>query len=321
MGKKPKPKASLAELVRRFLIRWSLQSRSVFLRMSRANRLALSVAPEITCIDVGASHFLHRKWLPAFQTSRTTVIAVDPNEWNLSYLELLRLPARLISHARGLSADGGAQTLYVTNVDTGSSLKRPSPTPTQNTRLGEHPFRYFFPMREVIIPTDSLEGLTQMHGIRSPIFVKLDTQGSELDILIGASHLFDRGQIVMVESEASLLRETNYENATRLSELTTFMESKGFDLVDLDIVRLESGIRKSQGVLNECDAIFVMGFERVAKCTIEVRLAALFSYLLIGQNDLAKRLLQMDPELSNHVKQTLSTKQLDLVLEKFKRLV
>jgi hypothetical protein len=235
-------------------------------------------------------------------------------------LELLRLPARLISHARGLSADGGVQTLYVTNVDTGSSLKRPSLTPSQNTRLGGQPYAYFYPLREVLIPTDSLEDLTKLHDIRGPIFVKLDTQGSELDILIGASHLFDLGQIVMVESEASLLRETNYENATRLSELTIFMESKGFDLVDLNLVRAESGVRRRQGVLNECDAIFVMGFERVLKCTIEIRLATFLSYLLIGQNDLAQRLLHMDSQLSHHVKQTLSTKQLDLVVRKFTRI-
>lgn len=289
--------------------------------MSRANRLALSVAPEITCIDVGASHFLHRKWLPAFQTSRTTVVAVEPNEWNLRYLRLLRLPARLIPHARGLSSEGGPQTLYVTNVDTGSSLKRPSPSPTQNTRLGGHPHRYFYPLREVKIPTDSLEDLTKIHDIRSPIFIKLDTQGSELDILIGASHLFDIGQIVMVESEASLLRETNYENATRLAELTAFMESKNFDLVDLRVVRAEAALKRGQGVLNECDAVFVMGFERVMQCGLDTRLSAFFSYLLIGQNDLAQRLLDVDSELSTHVKRELSPKQLDLVLRKFKRIV
>jgi FkbM family methyltransferase len=288
--------------------------------MSRANRLALSVAPEITCIDVGASHFLHKKWLPAFQTSRTTVVAVDPNEWNLSYLKLLRLPARLLTHARGLSAEGGPQTLYVTNVDTGSSLKRPSLSPTQNTRLGGHPYKYFFPLRESIIPTDSLEGLARMHDIRSPLFVKLDTQGSELDILIGASRLFDIGQIVMVESEASLLRETSYENATRLPELTTFMESKGFDLVDLRVVRAEAALRKSQGVLNECDAVFVMGFERAMQCGLDIRLSAFFAYLLIGQNDLAKRLLDIDSELSNYINQKLSPKQIKLVLRKFIRI-
>jgi hypothetical protein len=156
--------------------------------------------------------------------------------------------------------------------------------------------------------------------IHSPMFVKLDTQGSELDILLGATNLFDEGQIVMVESEASLLRETSYEGATRLPELTLFMESKGFDLVELRPISAEPSLSNSQGVLNECDSTFIISFERTLQSSIEVKLAVFYAYLMIGQNDLAQRLLNLDQELMQKLLQILSMRQVRFMLKNFRRI-
>ena len=320
MTKKSITKADHIANLRRFLIRTSLGVAGLYLRVSRANRLALRLLPEVTIVDVGASHFLHRKWLPAFQNITTNVVAVDPNEWNLDYLRSIRLRATLIPYPTALSGEGGNQTFYVTNVDTGSSLNRPSPTPIQNTRLGGQPHSYFYPMREVSIPTETLEMLVENLKIHSPMFIKLDTQGSELDILLGATNLFDEGQIVMVESEASLLRETNYEGATRLADLTLFMESRGFDLVELRPISSQPTLNNSQGVLNECDSTFIMGFERTLQSSIEVKLAVFYAYLLIGQNDLAQRLLTLDQELMQKLLQILSIRQVRFMLKNFRRI-
>jgi hypothetical protein len=173
-------------------------------------------------------------------------------------------------------------------------------------------------MREVQIFTDTLQTLVNEHDIKDPIFLKLDTQGSELDIMKGAEDLFDSGQIVLVESEASLLRETFYEKATRLPELSQFMESKGFDLIDLKIIKSRANIKRSEGVLQECDAIFVMGFERTLRSKLEVRLAVFYAYLLLRQSDLAQRLLSIDEELLKRVREALTSKELELLIKRFR---
>ena len=304
--------------LRKILIRWSVTLRGSYFRTSKANALSMKIIPEIAVIDVGASHFLHKKWIPAFQSFRTSVIAVDPNESNLTYLESIRIPARLVPFSKGLSRNGGLKTLFVTNVDTGSSIKNPSPSPIVLRRLGESLSQYLFPLRELQIPTETLEAVVTQHNLDSPLFIKLDTQGSELDILEGAERLFNAGQIVLVESEASLLRETIYEDATKLPELTKFMESKGFDLVDLKVMKSKGQINKSRGILLECDATFVMGFERTLQSKLEVRLAVLYAYLLIGQKDLAQRLLSVDDGLRQSVLEVLSHAELDSLLKNFR---
>ncbi len=305
-------------ILRKILIRWSVKLRGFYFRISKANALSMKIIPEIALIDVGASHFLHKKWIPAFQSLRTSIIAVDPNEWNLAYLESIRIPARLVPFSKGLSRDGGLKTLFITNVDTGSSLKSPSLSPMLYRRLGESLNSYLFPLKEMQIQTEKLETLVTEHNIDSPLIIKLDTQGSELEILEGAERLFDSNQIVLVESEASLLRETIYEDATKLPELTEFMESKGFDLVDLKVMKSKGLNNKSQGILLECDATFVMGFERALQSKLEVRLAVLYAYLLIGQKDLAQRLLSVDEGLRHEVLEVLSPAELDFVLKNFR---
>lgn len=318
MGRETEATTSFGAVLSRSLIRWSVALRGGYFRISKANALSMKFVPEIACIDVGASHFLHKRWIPAYQSLKTLIIAVDPNEWNLTYLDSIKIPARIIPFSKGLSREGGAETLFVTNVDTGSSLKNPSSSPTLHKRLGESLHHYLYPMKEVQVPTENLETLVNEHKIDSPIFIKLDTQGSELDILEGAESLFNSSQIVMVESEASLLRETIYDQATRLPELSQFMESKGFDLVDLKVFKSKADIKNGQGVLLECDATFVMGFERTLQSKLEVRLAVFYAYLLIGQKDLAQRLLSVDEDLGQELLEVLSPKDLDIVLKKFK---
>jgi hypothetical protein len=96
------------------------------------------------------------------------------------------------------------------------------------------------------------------------------------------------------------------------------MESKGFDLVDLQVMKSKGQINKSRGILLECDATFVMGFERALQSKLEVRLAVLYAYLLIGQNDLAQRLLSVDDGLRQSVLEVLSHAELDSLLKNFR---
>jgi hypothetical protein len=98
------------------------------------------------------------------------------------------------------------------------------------------------------------------------------------------------------------------------------MESRGFDLVQLRPISAQPTLSNSQGVLNECDSTFIMGFERTLQSSIEVKLAVFYAYLLIGQNDLAQRLLTLDQELMQKLLQILSIRQIRFMFKNFRRI-
>jgi len=181
------------------------QSAKNFLRQRtlpwRVSRLLSPHLPASICVDVGASYYPHGKWLAFLNAPRTQWLAVEPNEANIGYIKSWGWPCRVAACTTGLSRDGGVQTLYVTNVDTGSSLLPPEITPSMKHRVTD--LAYLFPVTERRIETLTLvQALAGLSAI-APVFVKLDTQGTELSILQGAQPLFDVRRIVGIEMEAT----------------------------------------------------------------------------------------------------------------------
>jgi FkbM family methyltransferase len=87
-------------------------------------------------------------------------------------------------------------------------------------------------------------------GLRQqPLYLKLDTQGSELSILRGASEvLLDAA---FVEAELSLV--TLYEGGARFDEVIAFLDDRGFDLISLEGIDEEP----ETGHMLQIDAIFM----------------------------------------------------------------
>lgn len=61
-------------------------------------------------------------------------------------------------------------------------------------------------------------------------FLKLDTQGTELEILKGASNLLSKNNISVIKTEFSNIPV--YKNQCTFSEIDTFLKSNGFILID-----------------------------------------------------------------------------------------
>jgi FkbM family methyltransferase len=126
-----------------------------------------------------------------------------------------------------LSGAGGARTFYATNVPTGSSLLRPK-------KGGFHDFAsnsYFWPLEEQTIETVTLAESLGRHGVDRIDMIKLDTQGTEREILTGldAQRL---SRTLLIEAECSIL--DIYEGGERgLEDMMRFMRENGFVLFDL----------------------------------------------------------------------------------------
>jgi FkbM family methyltransferase len=228
-----------------------------------------SFATELTsgtlAIDVGASYYPHVHWAAVRQSPHACWIAVDPNAHNLEYLRYWAdyYRSKLVVVPHGLSEYDGPQTLYVTNVDSGSSLLEPIVSDDWERRI-EH--SYFFPLQTTSIDCLSLQTVLRDYACgyhSAPIWIKLDTQGSECMILEGLSTETYQNNVLVLESECTLQRIPIMKGAGKFNRLATFLEPMGFELVWLKPISVpipdkRTRLKAAQGILNECDAVYML---------------------------------------------------------------
>lgn len=243
----------------------------------RISRLLSPHLPAAVCVDVGASYYPHTKWLHFLNGPRTHWLAVEPNEKNLSYVEKWAWPCQVKTCTTGLSEDGGKQKLYVTNVDTGSSLLPPEIPESMRLRVPN--LDYFFPVKERIIDTITLSEAINSVVENAPVFVKLDTQGTELSILRGSAELFSAKRILGIEIESTMLAQPLMRGAGKFWQVCEFLESHGFELRHVKPIHApaRSGRKERKNItyLNECDAIFVLRPDIIMRQSVEQRICFL----------------------------------------------
>ena len=264
-----------------------------------ANLLSPALPPSV-CVDVGASHYPHINWLIMLNAPETRWLAVEPNEENLYYVKSWAWKSAITTCTTGLSRDGGKQTLHITNVDTGSSLLPPEIPESMQHRVTN--LSYFFPVTERVIDTLTLGQATKDLPADAPMFVKLDTQGTELSILEGGAELFAAHRIVGVELEATLLAQPLMKGSGKFWQVCQFMEERGFELLHVKLVQAvgpngKEG-RKRRRYLNECDAVFALRVDVAASLPVNYRAGLLAFYTTYALYDEALGLLQRDVELS-----------------------
>jgi FkbM family methyltransferase len=80
------------------------------------------------------------------------------------------------------------------------------------------------------VPATTLDVWAAAHGVSAIHFLKLDTQGSELDVLRGGDGLVARGGVHVVQVEVAL--QPFYRGQPRFSEVDAWLTGRGFALVD-----------------------------------------------------------------------------------------
>lgn len=263
------------------------------------SRLVSPALPDLICVDVGASYYPHIAWDIFLRSEHTSWLAVEPNKANLGYANNWNWACDITLCTTGLSRDGGEQILYLTNVDSGSSLLPPNVLPSMKHRVKN--LDYFFPFQEKPIETLTLVQALALQPKTGPIFVKLDTQGTELSILQGGQALFDERRIVGVELESTMLADPIMQGSAKFWQACQYMEAQGFELMHVKPIHdvRQSGRKRpaARTYLNECDAIFSLKRDIAAGLQVEARTALLAFYLTNLFYEEALSLLRDDREM------------------------
>ncbi len=284
------------------------QSFKNFLRQGtlpwRVSRLLSPYLPAAVCVDVGASYYPHGKWLAFLNAPKTQWLAVEPNEANIGYIKSWGWPSQVSACTTGLSREGGTQTLYVTNVDTGSSLLPPEILASMKHRVTN--LDYFFPVTERRIDTLTLVQALGGLSATAPVFVKLDTQGTELSILQGAQALLDARRIVGIEMESTLLAQPVMKGSGKFWQACKYLEQQGFELLHIKpipAVGRSGPVRAGRNTyLNECDAVFALRPDVAVALAVEYRVSLLAFYLTNLFYEEALSLLERDAEVAGFLR-------------------
>lgn len=267
----------------------------------RISKLLSPYLPESICVDVGASFYPHAKWLQFLNAPKTNWIAVEPNKDNISYVYSWSWPSNINACTTGLSHGGGPQTLFITNVDTGSSLLPPEITPSMRQRINNT--SYFFPTTEKKIETLTLEQVVEGVPSKAPIYIKLDTQGTELSILQGGQALFDNRRIVGVEMESTMLAQPLMKGSGKFWQACEFMEQQGFELLTMDPIHAPSrssrSNRRLKTYLNECDAVYAVRPDLVASLSVDYKVSLFAFYITYFFYEEAMALAQREADIFN----------------------
>lgn len=247
------------------------------------------ILPSISCIDIGASYYPHPAWEIFRRSENTFWVAVEPNVKNLFYIKDWQYSAKVIPIKMGLSEKGGKQILYVTNIDSGSSLYEPVIEKNMEHRIPS--LDYFFPLKEVEIDTLTINDVVQkLKSSTDPITIKIDTQGTEFSILRALEEKVIKTRLICIELESTLLATPLMKGSSHFFEIQEFFQRHGFELVYFKPIPLLSPVsnKELQGstILNECDAVFLLRSDEIRKRGIDFQLSIVgcyISYALYGE--------------------------------------
>jgi FkbM family methyltransferase len=109
--------------------------------------------------------------------------------------------------------------------------------------------------KSITLPSKSLTNIYNDENLKYPDFTKLDTQGSELDILMSSQPIIDNTCLIEVEVEFTEI----YHGQPLFHDVMKFMTENGFELLYINRVfdhrrKIFSG--KSRGQITWGDALF-----------------------------------------------------------------
>ena len=182
-----------------------------------------SAREPIYAMDVGAAGGVAPHWRDYLQFLDVDCFEPDSDECAVRQLES---PPNLHWYPVALAGSTGRRQFYVLNRATGSSLYPPN-----DPVILEYSGRSYAGIRRIIdVDCLSLADFLTMHQRPVPRLMKLDTQGSELEILSSLTPAQLEG-LACVELEVEFL--DLYQGQPTFIDVHTFMRGHGFRLLDL----------------------------------------------------------------------------------------
>lgn len=220
-----KTTAKLREKARALKRKWK--------RTPRPYMAAILAGERMLGIDVGAAVGLQPQWLPFLGT--VEFLAFEPHEPSRRELQGIfsRMGFgsmfRVLPHA--LSGSGGERQLHITNVPTGTSIL---PLKTSSRFFSYVRPGYYFPMRTEKIETRKLADVLDEIREHKIDLIKLDTQGSEEEILRGLDGPRLSGLLL---AEAEIPFHDVHENQTSFHSLEKFLCDHGMEMMNFTVAR------------------------------------------------------------------------------------
>lgn len=170
----------------------------------------------IVVVDVGADGGVNE--IPNL-APLCEVHAFEPREDSFEQLKPAKTRyAKIFYHNKGLARTSGQHTLFVTRDPRASSLLKPN-TPIIKRRREDNALDV---VNEIKVDCITLEQFTNEAGINYIDLIKLDTQGSELDILLGGK----LENISIITSEVEFVRF--YEGQYLFDDMVSELSALGF---------------------------------------------------------------------------------------------
>lgn len=195
-------------------------------------------------LDVGANkgQFAQQLFAAGYQGRIISFEALPEEHAKLVAAAQVFGPRWIIAPRMALSDQAGFATFHVTAFSESSSLFQPN-----NGFAASAPELSQY--RKIEVPTERLDDLfARMQIAYENLFIKLDTQGSELLVLSGAPKLLNTAKGMM--SELSLRQL--YQSQPPARDVYKYISASGFDLWDV-----WPGYRDPETFrLNEVDALF-----------------------------------------------------------------
>lgn len=241
---------------------------------------------ELTLADIGSAGGLHKRWAPVRRHVRA--ILFDPLDKSVADGRDRYFPV-------AVAGTKGRAVIHVTKRVSMTSALLP------NTEL----LKRFWDKEEHTaveksfeVATDTLDNIVSENGIRLDA-LKIDVQGGEHDILLGARAALK--DVILAEIETSFFER--YNGLKTFDAVVALMREAGFDLFDLSRIK-RYRYRNDSGVVNPglglgdragriafCDAIFLKRDDalgpRIASEGAEFTLKLVVALLVYGKADMA----------------------------------
>lgn len=172
----------------------------------------------VRLLDVGARGGIDSRWRPFYENIDVLAFEPDPEECASLNSKSFPYSIRFLPVALGAS-DGEQATLQICKQPGCSSLLQPNMEFCSNFPYG--------PAMEVVGEHPLV--LSRMDTVCknfSPDVIKVDTQGTELDVLRGAGNLLD--SVIAIELEVEFVPQ--YIGQSLFSDVDSFMRQQGFML-------------------------------------------------------------------------------------------
>jgi FkbM family methyltransferase len=175
-----------------------------------------------TVLDIGANRGQFAL-LATRRFPRARIICVEPLDGPRTTLErVLSDRGRVEVIAAAVAASAGESHMFVSRADDSSSLLAP-------TKLQTSTFPGTDVVDEVSLRTERLDALIDGDGLARPVLLKIDVQGGELDVLVGAGSLLDKIDTILVECSFVEL----YAGQPLADEVVRFLHGCGFALTSV----------------------------------------------------------------------------------------